>query len=413
MPEEGESAPEQKETLINDTGHDPVAKGLSQNHDSAKEDTLKNGNEPREEPDKDEFGLPVKRTKRRVFAEFGGEGTPDAVETKENPFEDPENHVEDGNGHKKLDTPREGLHTLPEAVDGGHRVNGVETKGKDEARKDAKTQEEPAQTDVNAQSEVEEKFVLHDIADKPRPTTDRNARASKRDYGYNKTTNTNGVYRGTEKVSEFSHQQLSNQQPASHDALPDLASPRNEEWQDMPALAPYDVYDDEGHLIAREAEESDDEAAMYAGLGGAGKGYTKVQIDEDAESATSMDDNTAYLFKDPTTTVVDEDDDVRNPLAQMQATKDLLTEGQRIAYVGVVKVAMEKMIEELDSLEKTRGAKKSLELGIETMQMWSQKAMLRLYQHMEISQAGMSYLQLALDPIPESSFPTSSQRCLK
>ncbi|KAF2234491.1 DUF726-domain-containing protein, partial [Viridothelium virens] len=184
-------------------------------------------------------------------------------------------------------------------------------------------------------------------------------------------------------ISEYSHQQLA----PSQEVTPDITSPKNDEWQDMPALAPYDIYDDEGHLVAREAEESDEEAAVYGGLGGAGKGYTKVQIDDDAESVTSMDDNTAYLFKDPTTTVTDEDDAVRDPLAQMQATKDLLTEGQRIAYVGVAKLAMDKMIKELDALERTRGARKTVELGVETTQMWSQKMMLRLYQHMEITQA--------------------------
>jgi hypothetical protein len=111
----------------------------------------------------------------------------------------------------------------------------------------------------------------------------------------------------------------------------------DEQWQDMPAFAPYDLYDDNGKLVAREAQDSDDEAEAYGGLGGAGKGYTRVQIDDDARSATSMDENTSYLFKEKGTNVVDEDEEQRDPLAQMQATKDLLTEGQRIAYVGVTR----------------------------------------------------------------------------
>jgi hypothetical protein len=134
--------------------------------------------------------------------------------------------------------------------------------------------------------------------------------------------------------------------------------------------------------------ESDDETAMYGGLGGAGKGYTRVQIDEDAQSATSMDDNTAYLFKPKGTDLVDDDDDVRDPLAQMQATKDLLTEGQRIAYVGLVRLAMMEMTDELSCIERTKSATKSINVAHEAIKMWSQKTMVRLYAHMDIESAG-------------------------
>ncbi|KAI9720036.1 MAG: hypothetical protein M1812_003163 [Candelaria pacifica] len=183
-------------------------------------------------------------------------------------------------------------------------------------------------------------------------------------------------------ASEWSHQQVVSQK---HDGREDK---REDDWQEMPAFAPYDIYDDNGKLVAREAEESDDEAAAYGGLGGAGKGYTRVQIDEDAQSATSMDDNTKYLFKETKTTALDEEDEEqRDPLAQMQATKDLLTEGQRIAYVGVTRLSMIEMVKELSDIEPTRGTKKELRFAVEAMTMWSQKMMVRLYMHMEINSA--------------------------
>lgn len=183
-------------------------------------------------------------------------------------------------------------------------------------------------------------------------------------------------------VSDWSHQAL-----APHKAVSD-DDEEEEKWQDMPAFAPYDLYDDDGKLIAREERESDGEGNAYAGLGGAGKGYTRVQVDEDARSATSMDDNTSYLFKANGTHIADEDDEQRDPLAQMQATKDLLTEGQRIAYVGVVRLAMVQMVKELDRVEGTKGTKKEFKLAVEAMKMWSQKMMLRLYAHMEINSSG-------------------------
>jgi len=188
-------------------------------------------------------------------------------------------------------------------------------------------------------------------------------------------------------VSEWSHQQL-----APHPVVM-REKEEDSEWQNMPAFAAYDLYDDDGKLIAREAHDSDGEDDAYQGLGGAGKGYTRVQIDDDARSATSMDENTSYLFKEKGTNVVDEDEEHRDPLAQMQATKDLLTEGQRIAYVGVTRLAMVGMVKELEDIEGTKGTKKDIRVAVEAMKMWSQKMMVRLYTHMEIDTAGKRTLQ--------------------
>lgn len=184
-------------------------------------------------------------------------------------------------------------------------------------------------------------------------------------------------------VSGWSHQVLASQKAEAENQNKD------DEWQDMPAFAPYDLYDDDGKLIAKEAHESDGEGNAYDGLGGAGKGYTRVQVDEDARSATSMDDNTSYLFQQKGANLADEDEEQRDPLAQMQATKDLLTEGQRIAYVGVTRLAMVQMAQELDSMEHTKHIKKDLTLAVESVKMWSQQMMLRLYAHMDIDSSGI------------------------
>lgn len=179
-------------------------------------------------------------------------------------------------------------------------------------------------------------------------------------------------------VSEWSHQQIIRREsdhpnPAPVDEEPD-------EWQDMPAFASHDMYDDDGRLIALAAVDSDEEDAK----GGASKGYTRVYDDEDAQSATSMDENTSYLFKE-----TDDDEASRSPLSQMQATKELLTEGQRIAYVGVCKLAMVEMAAEAGrGGGQGRGIKKELGWAKESMKMWSQKMMVRLYMHMDISPAG-------------------------
>lgn len=181
-------------------------------------------------------------------------------------------------------------------------------------------------------------------------------------------------------LSEFSHQQLSTQQE-------DKSEDDDGGWQTMPAFAPYDMYDDDNRLVAREHNEEEDEKYGYSGLGGAGKGYTRVLMDEDAESATSMDDNTQYLFQESKKGTGVADDEGRDAVAQMQATKDLLTEGQRIAYVGVVRLEIVKMVKETETLEVTKKTKKVVNMSAESDKMWGQKMMIRLYSHMDISEA--------------------------
>lgn len=182
-------------------------------------------------------------------------------------------------------------------------------------------------------------------------------------------------------ISEFSHQQLT----AHHE---EKKQGEDDEWQAMPAYAPYDIYDDDNKLVAKEHNPEEDDNYGYGGLGGAGKGYTKVLDDEDAESETSMDDNTRYLFKDPKSTSLTEmDDEQRDAISQLQATKDLLTEGQRIAYVGVTRLELSEMVKEAESVEQPKKIKKDVQMAAEAMKMWSQKIMVRLYAHMEINPA--------------------------
>lgn len=188
----------------------------------------------------------------------------------------------------------------------------------------------------------------------------------------------------TAGVSEFSHQPLPAQKP-------EKVEKDEDEWQTMPAYAPYDIYDDDNKLIAKEYNEEIEVAETYGygGLGGAGKGYTRVFVDDDAESATSMDDNTQYLFQDKlqTTAVTDEDDAQRDAVGQLEATKDLLTEGQRVAYVGLTRLELSAMVKELEDMPTTRRVKKELNFAAESMKMWSQKMMIRLYAHMDINPA--------------------------
>jgi hypothetical protein len=222
------------------------------------------------------------------------------------------------------------------------------------------------------------------------PSDSTPSKTSNADPGNRDRSNTNSSVRSGPKpghssvASEWSHQQLAQQEEVVKEE-----EEEEDKWETMPAYAPFDIYDDDGKLVAKEAApEADEEDMTYAALGGAGKGYTRVQMDEDAQSATSMDENTAYLFKEPSTNLLEEDEESRDVVAQMQTTKTILTEGQRIAYVGLVRLAMMEMLNDLSRMEKTKGAKKTLDFAIENTKMWSQKIMVSIYKHQEIESAG-------------------------
>ena len=71
------------------------------------------------------------------------------------------------------------------------------------------------------------------------------------------------------------------------------------------------------------------------------------------------------------------------PLSQMQATKDLLTEAQRIAYVGLCALTSREMAQSLQSVKR-----KELKSSIQNMELWALKIMGRLYYHMELETQG-------------------------
>jgi Protein of unknown function (DUF726) len=235
-----------------------------------------------------------------------------------------------------------------------------------------KTLAPPSQSAESSEDTVETELQRVATADVVKSQSESEAISGHR-RGQNSTAN---------GISEWSHQHLAQK--------PKVQEEDEDEWQPMPAFAPFDMYDDDNKLIAREAQELDEEAAAYGGLGGAGKGYTRLQLDEDAQSATSLDENTQYLFKEVngTSAAGPEDEEQRDAVSQMQATKDLLTEGQRIAYVGITRLTLSAMLKQVKSMEnKTKGTKKESALATEAMKMWSQKMMVRLYAHMEISTA--------------------------
>lgn len=118
--------------------------------------------------------------------------------------------------------------------------------------------------------------------------------------------------------------------------------------------------------------------------------YTRLRLDEDEESE-EVHMRTKYLFNE---------DKAMTPLSQMQATKELLTEGQRIAYVGLCQLVAKGMVRDAGrgwEGWKAKGMKNRLKGKgkeevpvVESANIWMIKIMARLYQHMEVLREGES-----------------------
>ena len=101
--------------------------------------------------------------------------------------------------------------------------------------------------------------------------------------------------------------------------------------------------------------------------------YTRLRINEE-DDADEVHLRTRYLF---------DEDKAMTPLSQMQATKNLLTEAQRIAYVGLCSLTAREMLQALRSVKR-----KELKACIHSTELWAMKIMGRLYYHMELETQG-------------------------
>jgi hypothetical protein len=101
--------------------------------------------------------------------------------------------------------------------------------------------------------------------------------------------------------------------------------------------------------------------------------YTRLRMREE-EEADEVHLRTRYLF---------DEDQAMTPLSQMQQTKNMLTDAQRIAYVGLCALVSTEMVQ---SLKKVGG--KESNLAVEDIKLWRLKILGRLYYHMELATAG-------------------------
>ena len=105
--------------------------------------------------------------------------------------------------------------------------------------------------------------------------------------------------------------------------------------------------------------------------------YTRLRLDEENDN-DEIHLRTKFLFNE---------DKAMTPLSQMQATKDMLTESQRIAYVGLCYLITREMGKTFRFVKS-----KELKTALESLELWTLKIMGRLYYHMELETQGMPEL---------------------
>ncbi|CAD6918572.1 unnamed protein product [Tilletia laevis] len=169
-------------------------------------------------------------------------------------------------------------------------------------------------------------------------------------------------------------------------------------WRSKPANVGGDHDDDDTRDRRSEGSRSgsDDEDD------GGAKGYTQLRIDED-EEAEQIHAATEYLFGggggasgsgnggskgaegevevDMDGQGYDQDLSSTNPLSQLATTKQLLTEQQKIAYVGLCSLAMRQMVRQLELVP---GKEPGVVAARQSAEQWRVNVMARLYKHMDI-----------------------------
>ncbi|MCO5589711.1 hypothetical protein L7F22_043679 [Adiantum nelumboides] len=113
---------------------------------------------------------------------------------------------------------------------------------------------------------------------------------------------------------------------------------------------------------------------------GGARGYTQLRLDDDVE-AEDLNSATDYLFTGASGSNPMDDIDGKGatPHSQLNTTKNLLTEGQKIAYVGLVSLAAKQIIRQLE-----RVPGKEQKNAISSADEWRLRVMARIYQHMDI-----------------------------
>ncbi|KAK6465226.1 hypothetical protein DFJ63DRAFT_332658 [Scheffersomyces coipomensis] len=170
------------------------------------------------------------------------------------------------------------------------------------------------------------------------------------------------------------------------------------DWKAMKTIADLDYYNDKGELeYSNHVNDSNPNKQTYA--------YTKIDTEEQVNKYSEMDQKTDFLFRSrkdnankPQAAYQKEDleydseeddqfvdeDNVDSEEA-LQGTKNMLTESQKFAYLGITKLLTVEMATELAKLQIGTSDRiaKQMSLGQRNFSNWTMYVMTELYSHLD------------------------------
>lgn len=180
--------------------------------------------------------------------------------------------------------------------------------------------------------------------------------------------------------------------PANPDEPPE-APPifDDDNWRPMDSEVMDDFYDQKGNYLD---QTNAYDPLTHSHQNNASHGYTRVAAEEQAEVYRKIDKTFDFLLMSESSNIkrLQEDseresDSEENSSSQLYSTKNMLSEGQKIAYVGLVYLVM---IEMATTLANVRGSHssslaKKLSKAHGSLQKWSIKIISRIFDHLDLS----------------------------
>lgn len=164
-------------------------------------------------------------------------------------------------------------------------------------------------------------------------------------------------------------------------------------WKTMKKISSLDYYNEQGQL-----EFSPDQRFETIRSEDNIRAYTKIDTEEQLAKYAQLDKKTDFLFEIKKTPVEekkeDDDDDVYSDYEDnidseetLQGTKEMLTEAQRFAYVGIVKLIAVDMATDLAQLQRNASNKlsRTLNSSQKNFANWTMYVMSKLYEHMDLT----------------------------
>lgn len=172
-------------------------------------------------------------------------------------------------------------------------------------------------------------------------------------------------------------------------------------WKDMRTITDMDYYDERGQLEFAKGGPIFDSFEN--------RGYTKIDTEEQVAKYSELDAKTDFLFKlnrDASKKIIDkleeEEEDVDNftnddmdevddnldSTDTLATTKGMLSDSQKFAYVGIIKLISVDMATELATLRtcSTNKIAKTLSFGQRNFSNWTQYVITKLYDHLDLTE---------------------------